>query len=124
MTERYKIKLVQNSDGMKLKKIMKLADLLYDSDFKIETEDYSLANLLQSELIKDYRTISVFSEAEIEGAKTTFEDMLSDEESNLESLEDTYDDTPKGLKLKQKEEDRILQNINKYVRILGYLKDM
>lgn len=103
---------------------MKLADFLYDSDFKIETENYLLADLLQSELIKDYRTISVFSKAEIENAKTTFEDMLSDEESNLESLEDTYDDTPKGLKLKKKEEDRILQNLEKFGRILGFLNDI
>lgn len=115
MSERYKIKLEQKSDGMSIKEIMKLADLLYDSDFKIETKHYSLANLLQSELIKDHSIISVFSEAEIDNARTTFEDMLSDEESSLESLEDTYDDTAKGLKLKKKEEDRIQENINKYV---------
>lgn len=114
MEAEYKIKLKKNQ--MKLKDIIELANLLKDSDFKIETKDLILGDIIKEHKFEDYNFVNAFSRTEMRNARSIVEEMLYKEEADLKSY--FSGDIPKGSKLSKKEKNITEKNIKTYRNIL------
>lgn len=106
-------KIEQHKNGMSVESILELAHALENTGFKIDSKKSILGEILQDNVFNNYEFISSFSDFQIESATDLFVDLLYEEETKLEELEENYD---------KKEKKRIKEAIKKYKKITRKLR--